>query len=127
MYRINPFTYSIEGFLGTSLANSEVHCAESEFVTFFAPSGESCAEYLNDYVSSAGGYVAIPDSLGGNNSAQCQYCPTLDTNAFLEGINVDFGNRWRNFGLMWVYCIFNIAMALAIYWLVRVPRHRKST
>ncbi|KAK1711889.1 ABC-2 type transporter [Colletotrichum acutatum] len=122
MYRVNPFTYVVEGFLGTSLANAAVHCASNEFVSFAAPSGQTCGQYMADYISAAGGYLSNP---GAGNSTECQYCAMSDTNTFLKGINVDFDHRWRNFGLMWAYCIFNIAVALVVYWLVRMPKNKK--
>ncbi|KXH52374.1 ABC-2 type transporter [Colletotrichum salicis] len=56
---------------------------------------------------------------------KCQYCAMSDTNTFLKGINVDFDHRWRNFGLVWAYCIFNIVVAALVYWLVRMPKNKK--
>nr|XP_036577228.1 ABC multidrug transporter [Colletotrichum truncatum]KAF6784140.1 ABC multidrug transporter [Colletotrichum truncatum] len=119
MYRVNPFTYVVEGFLGTSLANAPVHCASNEFVRFSAPSGQTCGAYMANYISAAGGYLSDPDA---GNGTECSYCAMSETNTFLKSINVDFGNRWRDFGLLWVYCIFNIAAAALIYWLVRMPK-----
>ncbi|KAJ4198467.1 Multidrug resistance protein [Fusarium solani] len=120
MYRVNPFTYVIEGILGTTLANAPMHCGPSEFVPFEAPNGTTCGAYMSGYMSKAGGYLA--DSGG----SDCRYCAMNETNTFLDGIHVKFRNRWRDFGFMWTYCIFNIAMALAIYWLVRVPKKKKT-
>ncbi|OLN85666.1 Multidrug resistance protein CDR1 [Colletotrichum chlorophyti] len=119
MYRVNPFTYAVEGFLGTSLANAPVHCASNEYVSFTAPNDQTCGDYLANYISVAGGY------LSDLNATDCQYCSISDTNTFLRSINVDFGNRWRNFGFMWVYCIFNICAAALIYWLVRMPKNSR--
>ncbi|KAL1620268.1 Multidrug resistance protein [Neofusicoccum ribis] len=120
MYRVNPFTYVVEGFLGTSLANAPVRCAANELLQFNAPSGRTCGEYMVPYMENRGGYLV--DS----NATECQFCPTSETNMFLKGINVDFSHRWRNFGFMWTYCIFNIAVAVGIYWLVRVPKNKKT-
>lgn len=119
MYRINPFTYVVEGFLGTSLANAPVQCSSDEFITFNAPNSTTCGSYLSDYLSQAGGYLDDP------NSTDCRYCSMTDTNGFLSSINVSFDNRWRDFGFMWAYCVFNIGVAVLLYWLVRVPK-RKS-
>lgn len=119
MYRVNPFTYVVEGFLGTSLANAPVQCSPDEFVTFSAPNSSTCRTYLSDYLSRAGGYLEDPDS------TECRYCALSETNGFLSSINVSWDNRWRDFGLMWAYCFFNIVAAVFLYWLVRVPK-RKS-
>ncbi|KAF5552562.1 ATPase [Fusarium phyllophilum] len=122
MYRVNPFTYVVEGFLGTTLANAPVTCADNEILEF-KPANGTCEEFLSNYMSNMGGYL-VGESAG--SKTQCQYCPMADTNTFLKGINVSFDNRWRDFGLLWVYVVFNCAAAVAIYWLARVPRRRKD-
>lgn len=35
-------------------------------------------------------------------------------------------DRWRNFGIMWAFIIFNIFGALFLYWLTRVPKKAKT-
>jgi ATP-binding cassette subfamily G (WHITE) protein 2 (PDR) len=70
-----------------------------------------------------GGVLLNPGA--GSNGTEGQYCPISDTNSFLMGMNVNFDNRWLNFGLLWVFCIFNIVAAVVLYWLVRVPKSRK--
>ncbi|KAG3192953.1 hypothetical protein PC129_g25023 [Phytophthora cactorum] len=117
MYRLNPFTYVVEGFLGTSLANAPVAYAAEEFVEFSAPTGSNCGEYMAPFLETVGGYVK------NNSSIVCEYCAMADTNAFLSGIHISFDNRWRDFGIMWAYCIFNVAVAVGLYWLVRVPKN----
>lgn len=120
MYRVNPFTYVVDGFLGTTLANAPVSCAANEIVTFASPSGSTCAEYLSAYIDQAGGYLAN----GSGSGSECEFCPVASTNDFLASINSDFGHRWRNFGFLWVYIVFNIGAALFFYWLARVPKGR---
>jgi ATP-binding cassette, subfamily G (WHITE), member 2, PDR len=34
--------------------------------------------------------------------------------------------RWRNFGIMWLFIVFNVAGALFLYWLTRVPKKSKT-
>ncbi|KAH6954654.1 ABC-2 type transporter-domain-containing protein [Fusarium avenaceum] len=123
MYRVNPFTYVVEGFLGTTIANAPVKCATNEILKFKPAKGSTCKEFLSDYISSSGGYLS-GDS--GSSTQECLYCPMASTNEFLKKINVSYDNRWRDFGLLWAYVVFNCAAAVAIYWLVRVPRKSKS-
>lgn len=120
MYRVNPFTYVIEGFLGTSLANAPMTCDPTEYIEFKAPQGSTCGTYLEQYIATTGGFLDDSDS------PDCRYCPVSSTNDFLSSINVSFSNRWRDFGIMWAYCIFNIAAALLLYWLSRVPKTPKK-
>ncbi|KAM0418796.1 hypothetical protein ACHAPT_012306 [Fusarium lateritium] len=125
MYRVNPFTYVVEAFLGVTLANAPVECASNEILRF-EPAGNgstTCAEYLRDYMSARGGYL-LGDS--GDSTEECSFCALADTNAFLANINVDYENRWRNYGILWAYVIFNMAGATFLYWLVRVPKTRRA-
>ncbi|KAJ3538998.1 hypothetical protein NM208_g5663 [Fusarium decemcellulare] len=119
MYRVNPFTYIIEGFLGTSLGDAPMSCASDEYVRFSAPNGTTCGEYASDYIDRVGGYLADKDA------TDCRYCAMSETNAFLASVNVSIDHRWRDYGFMWVYCIFNIGASMAIYWLARVPKKSK--
>lgn len=119
LYRVSPFTYLVSAMLSTAVANTEVVCAANEIVNFTPPSSMSCQEYMGDYLAAAGGKLMDP-----NNTEICNYCPITDTNIFLKGVQSDYNERWRNFGLLWVYIGFNIAGALALYWLVRVPKNK---
>ena len=76
---------------------------------------------MKPYIKMAGGYLQNP-----NATDNCSFCPLSDTNAFLSSVTVDFADAWRNFGLMWVYIIFNVVGALVLYWLVRVPNVKKE-
>ena len=56
----------------------------------------------------------------------CQLCSIDNTNTFLAAISSDYSQAWRNFGILWAYVIFNIIAALALYWLVRMPKPKKE-
>ncbi|KAM0548856.1 hypothetical protein ACHAPJ_009712 [Fusarium lateritium] len=124
MYRVNPFTYVVEGFLGTTLANAPVTCADNEVLNFKPTNGSTCEDFLSGYISNMGGYL-VGDS--GSSTTECEYCPMASTNTFLQGITIDFANRWRDFGLLWVYVVFNCTAAVFFYWLVRVPSKNRGT
>ncbi|KAF4780777.1 ABC-2 type transporter [Colletotrichum scovillei] len=117
MYRVSPFTYIVSGMLSTAVANTEVVCAANEFLHFDPPSGQSCGAFLENYITAAGGYLREP-----NATTDCQFCTIQDTNVFLASVKSDYNDRWRNFGIAWVYIIFNIFAALGLYWLARVPK-----
>jgi ABC-type multidrug transport system permease subunit len=72
---------------------------------------------MKSYISFAGGYLSDPDATTG-----CQFCPVADTNVFLASVSASYSHRWRNFGILWIYVIFNIVAALFLYWLARVPK-----
>ncbi|KAL5611837.1 hypothetical protein BROUX41_000589 [Berkeleyomyces rouxiae] len=117
MYRVSPFTYLSSGMLSVGLANTEVTCADNEYLNFAPPSGQTCAEYMSAWIAQEGGYL-----LNGSATDECSFCTIRDTNIYLDSVNSSYGDRWRNVGLMCVYIVFNAAAALAIYWLVRVPK-----
>lgn len=116
MYRISPFTYMISGMLATAVANSKVVCAPSELLSF-QPLNGTCQQYMEPYIALAGGYLVQP-----NATDVCQYCTISDTNIFLQSVGSYYGDRWRNFGILWAFVIFNIFGALSLYWIVRVPK-----
>src|ERR1700753_1668826 len=107
--------------LATGLANNEIVCAANEFLHFDPPSGKSCGQYMQPWISSLGGYVQNP-----NATTDCSFCTLSNTNSFLTAVNTSFNTRWRNYGILWVYILFNVGMALLLYWLVRVPAKSKA-
>jgi ABC-type multidrug transport system permease subunit len=72
---------------------------------------------MGDYIKMVGGYFVDPDV-----TQNCEFCTVAKTNTYLAGVNIDYADRWRNFGLLWVYIFFNMGAALFIYWLARMPK-----
>jgi len=120
MYRVSPFTYLIAAMLSTAVMDTQVRCAENEYLRFNPPSGQTCAQYMEPYISLAGGYLVDPAA-----SANCSYCQIGETNTFLEALFINPKDSWRNFGLIWVYVAFNVAAALFFYWFGRVPKGKR--
>jgi ABC-type multidrug transport system permease subunit len=73
------------------------------------------------YIEQLGGYLTNPTS-----TTECEFCVIADTNTFLSSVGVDYGERWRNFGILWGYVVFNVLMAVLLYWGVRVPKKRRE-
>ena len=120
MWRVSPLTYTVGGLAATGLHNREVHCAQNEFAIFDPPNGSTCGQYLGRYLS-----LGVPGRLHNPSATtQCQYCPLANGDQFLAGSEIFWDDRWRNFGIGWVYIGFNIFAAVALYYLVRV---RKSS
>ena len=111
-------TYLISGWAGTGLNNRKVNCSQAELAIFTPPPGTTCQSYLSKYLAAgAPGYLLHPQS-----TSLCEYCPISNANQFLAGSNVYPSERWRNFGLVWIYIFFNIFAAIALYYLFRVRR-----
>ncbi|KAJ5701887.1 hypothetical protein N7488_009435 [Penicillium malachiteum] len=115
MYRVCPLTYIVSGMLSTGLANTPVTCADIELISVQAPSGVTCGDYLAAYIETAGGAVYNP-----NATSACEFCSMTESNVYLESLSAYYDDRWRNFGLVWVYVAFNVFATLFLYWYVRV-------
>lgn len=120
MYRVSPFTYLIQGMLAASVANTGVECAANEFLTFQPTKGQTCGEYMDPYIKLSGGYLQ-----DNNTMTDCSFCSIDSTNTFLAQVSTKYDERWRNFGIMWAFIIFNVFAALGVYWLARVPKGKK--
>ncbi|OWZ43068.1 ATP-binding cassette transporter [Cryptococcus neoformans var. grubii Br795] len=118
MYRVSPFTYLVDGMLSTAVAETSVVCSDIELLTLNPPSGESCGDYMSTYISNYGGYL-----VNENATTACEFCSMSSTNTFLAQFNIHYSNKWRDFGLLWAYVVFNIIAAVGIYWLARVPKN----
>ncbi|KAK7047758.1 Multidrug resistance protein [Paramarasmius palmivorus] len=124
MYRISPFTYLVDGLVSTGLANGDASCSDIELSRVEPPSGMTCDQYLSPFVDFVKGTLKNGDATSG-----CEFCPITSTNQFLDQIQLSFDHRWRNFGIVLVFVVFNIFAAMGLYWLARVPkgaRGRKS-
>lgn len=120
MYRVSPFNYLVDGMLATGLANTRVACSSIELLELQPPSNQTCGQFMDNYIQSSGGYLVYPNAI-----QDCQFCSANDTNVVLKTLNASYSHRWRNFGIMWAYIIFNVAAALGLYWLARVPKKQK--
>ncbi|KAI1853850.1 hypothetical protein JX265_012681 [Neoarthrinium moseri] len=121
LYHASPLSYYVSAVLSTGLANANVTCASNEFTAIAPPQGQTCGEYMQKYISTAGGYL-----LDANATSDCQYCSISNTNVYLSALHIDYGNRWRDFGIMWVYVVFNVAAALTLYWVARMPKGKRK-
>jgi ABC-type multidrug transport system permease subunit len=119
MYRVSPLTYLVSGMLSVGLANARISCSTEEFLHFSPPAQLNCSAYLAPYIEVLGGYLS-PDSV--NSTTECVFCSGSETNIFLKGVSAEYDDRWRNCGIFLVYITFNVAAAVVIYWLARVPK-----
>ncbi|KAG4432132.1 hypothetical protein IFR05_012387 [Cadophora sp. M221] len=117
MYRVNPFTYWISGIAATLLHSREVECSSSEMSVFSSPVGQTCGEYLNSYLENAPGYLLNP-----NSTEACQYCSIRNGDIYLAGPKIYWNERWRNFGILWAFIVFNFFLAIVLYYVFRVKK-----
>ncbi|TVY38692.1 ZEB2-regulated ABC transporter [Lachnellula occidentalis] len=124
MYRVSPFTYFVDGMLSVGIANNDINCAKNEFLSFDPPSGMDCVTYLTPYLNATGG--AVRQIVDPSATKACEFCALGSTNDYLSELGLSYHLRWRNFGILWSYILFNAAMAVLLYWIFRVPKKTKA-
>ncbi|KIV77470.1 hypothetical protein PV11_09260 [Exophiala sideris] len=117
MYRVSPFTYWVGGIASNALHGRPVECSNSEYSIFDPPQNQTCGDYLERYLAVAPGYLTNPAA-----TSDCRYCSLRVADQYMAQSNIFWSERWRNFGLVWLYFIFNIAVATLLYWALRVKR-----
>lgn len=121
MHRVSPLTYYVGGISATALHGRPINCSDREMVTLEAPMGRTCGEYLGKFLESAPGRLYNWDSTG-----QCQYCPLRSADQYLASRDIFWDQRWRNYGILWAYCAFNIFGAIFLYYLFRVLPYARA-
>ncbi|ENH62835.1 ABC transporter CDR4 [Fusarium oxysporum f. sp. cubense race 1] len=117
MYRVSPLTYLIGAMISNGVGKQELACSEIEFLQFQTPENLTCGEYVGQFVQAVGGALSNPGS-----NQTCLYCPIASTDTYLATMSIRYSERWRNFGLLWAFIVFDVIAALAAYWLIRVPK-----
>lgn len=98
-------TYLVGGWAGTGLRGRSVTCSESESAIFDPPPGQTCLQYLTDFLNAgAPGQLYNPSA-----TSACQYCPISSAEQFLAATSVYPSQRWRNFGIVWAFIVFNVS------------------
>lgn len=122
MYRLSPLTYWIGGITTTMLHERRVECVGQQASIFNPPPGMTCGEYLQPFFAQgAFGTLQNPTA-----ASDCRYCALTSADQFLAGSRIFWADRWRNFGLMWVYIFFNITFAIVLYYYVRARKKKEA-
>lgn len=122
MYRVSFFTYWVAGMAAAMLHDRPITCSASEVSIFQPPTGQTCGEYMAPFLQQAPGSLQNPQA-----TSDCNYCQLSVADTFLEGSNIQWDERWRNFGLLFVYIGFNIAATVFLYWFFRVRTGSKKS
>ncbi|KAJ5111144.1 hypothetical protein N7532_001679 [Penicillium argentinense] len=117
MYRVSPFTYWTSAMVSTQVHGRAIECADSELSKFNPPSGQTCWQYLEKYATLAGGQVLNKEA-----TSNCEYCSLTVADQYTSQSDIYYSDRWRNFGIVWAFIIFNIFMATMLYYLFRVKK-----
>lgn len=109
VYYLNPSTYWIKGVLAATLVGQTVRCAPGEAAYFSPPSGQSCLEFAGDFVRRAGQGYLMDAVTGENGTTMCGYCPYSTGEEYLRTLDIEPGEKWRDFGIFLAFCFSNWA------------------
>jgi hypothetical protein len=54
------------------------------------------------------------------DTQECRYCPYNNADQYIAVYGIVWSERWRNFGIVWAYIAFDIAVTVVVYYLFRV-------
>ncbi|EXA30626.1 hypothetical protein FOVG_18001 [Fusarium oxysporum f. sp. pisi HDV247] len=116
MYRVSPMTYLVGGVAVSGLSGDAIICSQAELAVFQPPAGETCGAYMQTYLEQAApGTLLNPDA-----TASCSYCPLGYADQVLARSGMYYDERWRDWGLGFIYIAFNIVAVFAFYYLFRL-------
>ncbi|KAG7732144.1 hypothetical protein KL948_002342 [Ogataea haglerorum] len=119
LYHVSPLTWWIGGIVPAGIRDTRIRCASDEYVKLPPLSGQTCGQYMQEFITKNGGYVVNPDA-----TDMCEFCSMSNSNQFLLQRHMNPDHMWRNFGLMVAYSAFNIICTYAFYYVFRVPKKR---
>jgi ATP-binding cassette subfamily G (WHITE) protein 2 (SNQ2) len=131
MWYVSPYKWLIEGVVGQgrpysrngkpfvltsiiAVGKNQITCSELEYVKLEPPSGSTCLQYLEGFISKAGGYVLNEDATSG-----CQYCSFRTTDEFLStSFTIAYSHHWRNLGIVIAFTVINVCGCSALPFIV---------
>ncbi|KAI2709365.1 hypothetical protein DTO039G3_53 [Penicillium roqueforti] len=106
IYYLDPFHYLVGGLFGEVIWDVKVKCEASEFVQFTAPSGQTCGQYMANFLASQTGYLDDETSTG-----MCSFCPYSEGSDYAKSFNLqEKYYSWRDTGLTALFCISSYAL-----------------
>lgn len=117
----SPFTWLIDGLFSNELHQTTVTCSQAEINIFQPPTNATCGSFIAPFLSYASGAIYNPKA-----TSDCEYCRYSTGDQYLGTLDMGWGSRWRNFGVMWVYVFFNVGILLLVTGLPRLLKGRKQ-
>ncbi|QBM88980.1 ATP-binding cassette, subfamily G (WHITE), member 2, SNQ2 [Metschnikowia aff. pulcherrima] len=121
MYKVSPYTYIIQNLVLSIIHGRVVSCSEKEFSVFDPPSGQTCGEYMRDFLTTAPGYLRDD-----NATSNCGYCAFSNADQYLATVGIKYSYVWRNIGFFCAYTVFNLCACLLLYKFVRLTKYNFS-
>ncbi|KFH43201.1 ABC transporter G family-like protein [Hapsidospora chrysogenum ATCC 11550] len=112
LYYLNPFSYLMGSMLVFSTFDAPVHCGRDEFAVFDAPDGQTCGEYLADYMQGLGSRTNL---LNPNDTQHCRVCQYRTGSDYLYTMDLkDYYYGWRDAAIVALFAISSYACVYAL-------------
>ncbi|KAI1827147.1 ABC multidrug transporter [Xylaria intraflava] len=112
LYYLNPFNYLMGSMLVFTSFDAPVHCGSNEFAVFNTPNGQTCGEYLADYLQGLGSRSNL---LNPNDTQDCRVCQYRTGSDYLYTLNLnDYYYGWRDVGIVALFSISSYACVYAL-------------
>ncbi|KAK1147145.1 ATP-binding cassette transporter snq2 [Aspergillus melleus] len=108
LYWADPMTYFFEPTIATVLHGVEVQCTPDEMAVFDPPSGQTCQQYVAQYLERNAGYLTNP-----SGTQQCSYCPYSVGDDFAETLHYFYKDRWRDWAVFLGFCLTNFLLVVS--------------
>ncbi|KAF2021680.1 ABC-transporter [Aaosphaeria arxii CBS 175.79] len=118
-YYVSPFTWLVSALMSAGVSGVRVRCAPAEINIFQPPQGTTCGEYAGTFAKMTGAAIYNLEA-----SKDCQFCRYEVADAYLATVNMDYGDRWRNVGLLVAYICFNVCVFTLGFYLHSGPGWR---
>lgn len=99
-----------------------VNCAEHEFARFNPPSGQTCAQYLTEYLMGMG---SSSNLVNPNSTQDCRVCEYRTGTDYLATINLpEYYYGWRDAGIV---ALFVCSGYTLVYLLMKLRTKQTKT
>lgn len=122
IYYLNPFNYLMGSMLTFALWDKPVTCGDNEFAIFPPPAGQTCGEYLADFLAGAGAgsNLVNPDS-----TTSCRVCEYTTGSDYLRTLNLnEYFYGWRDAAIVVIFALSSYAL---VYGLMKLRTKQTKT
>lgn len=112
------------GLLSFTLFDKEVICSQQELAIFDTPGGQTCKEYLADYMQGFGSRINL---LNPDATSQCEVCQFRVGSDYLSTIHLgEYVYAWRDAAIVVLFAFSGYALVYVLMKL-RTKQSKKAT
>ncbi|KAI9146800.1 ABC multidrug transporter atrB [Paramyrothecium foliicola] len=112
LYYLNPFTYLMGSMLVFTTFDAPVHCGKDELAVFNTPEGQTCGDYLSDYMQGLGSRSNL---LNPTDTQDCKVCQYRTGSDYLFALNLnDYYYGWRDTAIVVLFAISSYSCVYAL-------------